>query len=251
MELFNFSTISIGLTAVNANYTSNASNLIVDGVTYLAKMIQRKEISQDFDKNELMITMDANTWPASEFKLVNPIGVIEITIRNIDNVIIFVGRVTSCAFDMTKRTAELTAKSVQVVFKSEIPTRTYSGSCSYELYGDKCAVNAVTYQLQVPTAEVAVDGFTLTHSDFGLKPDGYYAAGWVETEYERGMVLKHEGTVLTLLFPINIALTVLETISVYPGCDKTLNTCDTVFDNVPHFGGFPFVPPVNPVEEEF
>lgn len=251
MELFSFTTISTGLTPITARYTSNASALIVGGISYLPKFIQRKEISQDFGKNELVIRMDANTWPASDFKLVNPIGVIEVIIRNSSDVVIFAGRISSCALDLSKQTAELTVKSIQTIFESEIPARTYSGSCGYELYGNKCGVSLVAFGVVAPVTEITVTGFTLSHSNFALYTDGYFAGGWVETDFERGMVLKHVGADLTLLFPVNLTLTVLDTITVYPGCDKTLSVCETIFDNVPHFGGFPFVPPVNPTMEEF
>ena len=29
---------------------------------------------------------------------------------------------------------------------------------------------------------------------------------------------------------------------ILPGCDRTLATCTSVFNNAVHFGGFPFIP---------
>ena len=37
-----------------------------------------------------------------------------------------------------------------------------------------------------------------------------------------------------------------DAVTLYPGCDHTLTTCDTAFSNSLNYGGFPAIPQKNP-----
>lgn len=50
------------------------------------------------------------------------------------------------------------------------------------------------------------------------------------------------GGAFELVFPMRNTIQVGDTYSVYPGCDKTLETCRDKFDNVINYRGEPFVP---------
>ena len=41
------------------------------------------------------------------------------------------------------------------------------------------------------------------------------------------------------LYPVAIG----DTFRFLPGCDHTTATCQTTFDNLAHYGGFPYIPP--------
>jgi uncharacterized protein/uncharacterized protein DUF2163 len=47
---------------------------------------------------------------------------------------------------------------------------------------------------------------------------------------------------LQLLYPFPFPVAGGDTVKLITGCDKTLNTCENVYDNLIHFGGMPFVP---------
>lgn len=47
---------------------------------------------------------------------------------------------------------------------------------------------------------------------------------------------------ITLLIPMPFDVEAGDTIQITAGCDKTLDTCQTKFDNVEFFRGFPFIP---------
>lgn len=47
---------------------------------------------------------------------------------------------------------------------------------------------------------------------------------------------------IELFLPMPFDIAVNDTFTVFPGCDKLLTTCDTKFDNLDNFGGFPFIP---------
>src|SRR5262245_51278646 len=44
-----------------------------------------------------------------------------------------------------------------------------------------------------------------------------------------------------LLKPWLFPVTVGDTFRLLPGCDHTTNTCNTVFNNLVHYGGFPYI----------
>jgi len=35
-------------------------------------------------------------------------------------------------------------------------------------------------------------------------------------------------------------------VKIYPGCDRVRATCESKFDNLDNFGGFPWIPTKNP-----
>ncbi|MEA2000014.1 MAG: phage BR0599 family protein [Euryarchaeota archaeon] len=251
MEYYEFSLIDTEGNAQFGRYNSGCDIETLNNQGYQPLGIKRNEISFDFDKNELSVTMPMNVWPASEFKLVNPYGVVEITIYNEAEVVIFDGRIKACIFKLDNGTAKLVATSVQEVLDSQVPVKTYSPTCPYEIYGRNCGVSAAEYVDSVTYGGCAVNGNEIHHSDFGLHPDGYYEGGWIETKYERTSVLSHVGGTVTLLYALREALKTTDILKIYPGCDKLLDTCSTKFNNSVVFGGFPWVPEKNPVEEEF
>src|SRR5262249_10650878 len=46
-----------------------------------------------------------------------------------------------------------------------------------------------------------------------------------------------------LLKPWLLPVAVGDTFRLLPGCDHTTGTCQTVFNNLAHYGGFPYIPP--------
>ena len=51
------------------------------------------------------------------------------------------------------------------------------------------------------------------------------------------------GVALTLIYPLPVAPAVGDAFTVYAGCDHTQATCQSRFNNLANFRGFPFVPP--------
>ena len=51
------------------------------------------------------------------------------------------------------------------------------------------------------------------------------------------------GTSLTLLYPLQSVPAAGDSFTVYFGCDHTPGTCQSKFNNLANFRGFPYVPP--------
>lgn len=250
MELYHFSMDYIDGTSKTANYTSSQENHEDGGRVYEAIPIDRGEISFEFDETELSLNMPADYWPAIDFKLVNPYGVITLEVRNEVGSLVFSGRVRGATFEVEKGIAKITVTSVQEVLDSQIPVKVYSPSCPYEIYGSKCGVNKYNYLLDTTVSGSTISGKTITNTEFSAFPNGYFAGGWTETEQERVTIVSHIGNTITLMYDFK-ATVGDDTLRVFPGCDKLLATCANRFSNISKFGGFPWVPLTNPVTEEF
>jgi uncharacterized phage protein (TIGR02218 family) len=92
-----------------------------------------------------------------------------------------------------------------------------------------------------------ISGLVLSVDALADKP---YAGGFVEWvdgdgNAERRFIRDFSGTDLTLTQPFQ-GIAVDDEVTVSPGCDHTMATCDEVYDNLPNYGGFPFIPQKNP-----
>jgi uncharacterized phage protein (TIGR02218 family) len=115
------------------------------------------------------------------------------------------------------------------------------------LYGTACQASAVVHR--VPGTVALVTGVVLSVPAAAGFPAGHFAGGfatWAANGLtEKRMIIVHTGDAITLS-AVPPGLAVGDTISLYPGCDRTLATCDTKFGNSANFGGFPFIPTKNP-----
>ena len=99
-----------------------------------------------------------------------------------------------------------------------------------------------------------VDDEILSHGADNVTVNGtpvedttFYARG--ELEITGGDNIGHRrpiynvvGGTFTVFWPFPYAISAGDTYKVYPGCDKTGETCFTRFNNKIHFRGFPFIP---------
>jgi len=98
-----------------------------------------------------------------------------------------------------------------------------------------------------------VTGADLNIAVAGTHPDDYFTGGFLEFYYAEGgyneirMINNHTGTLIEMddVIPTLVAG---DTVRIYPGCDHSLATCDAKFSNSLNYGGFPFVPLINPFD---
>ncbi len=103
--------------------------------------------------------------------------------------------------------------------------------------------NAASFSLAAATADQnsLVTGFVpdpTTLYDNGT----IIGVSGLNTGFHRTIGGMHGGTAFFLkpwIFPVAIG----DQFRLLPGCDHTVATCDGVFNNIIHYGGFPFIPP--------
>jgi uncharacterized phage protein (TIGR02218 family) len=158
-------------------------------------------------------------------------------------VTLFKGRLGTV--DQIGRTsAKLTVNSDLVLLDIDMPRNIYQPTCLHTLYDSGCA---------------------LIKNAFGS--NGVVGAGstasvilWsaADPKYQQGSILFTSGvnagvtanvngavasTSLTLGYPLQSPPAAGDTFTVYQGCDHTPGTCQSKFNNLTNFRGFPYVPP--------
>jgi len=241
-------------------FTSDESDVTVDGYTYAAEAIRRGNPSQSQESRDDIFEVRV---PRDNAFALLYIGVVPgqqatLTIRRLQRdespvfdttPVFFKGFVQSVRFP-DGGDAVIGAKSIEAMASRIIPRYTYQGQCNHVLYDNDCGVNQDSFK-HIGTV-TAVSGNTITVSGASGFANGYFNAGYVKpsTLDDFRMVLDHTGDVLTLLLPFPGSLVGID-VSAFAGCDHMIDGhCDTRYNNVIEFGGFAFVPEKNPFETE-
>ena len=128
---------------------------------------------------------------------------------------------------------------------ADIPNVYYQTPCNHVLYDWKCKVPRADYT--VPTIVSTTKGRKLLVSDVGGKPDDFFKAGeLLLATGERRAIVSQIGTLIEINYPFSIVRTnaVAELVA---GCNLGYDSdCENKFNNQRNFGGFPFIPAINP-----
>jgi len=171
-----------------------------------------------------------NSW--SEQDRSNPIG----------TVLLFKGRVGTV--DQIGRTsAKITVNSDLVLLDIQMPRRLYAPACPHVLYDAGCGLNKASF-----TDNGAVGAGSTNAVINWSGANANFAQGrliWTSGVNDGiSCAVKSASTgALTLSYPLDTAPSVGDTFTVAYGCDHTAATCQSKFNNLANFRGFPHVPP--------
>lgn len=238
--------------------TSAEDDVEVASVTYTAIEISRTSIIvSPQERNEaITISLPASHEFAQMFIDIVPGQIATIIIKRIhrtdtgeETIVIWYGRVESISFTNNGYTAEMTVKTLSMNMNSQIPRRTFQSLCNYVLYDTDCAIATSAHRFQgditnVTGNTVKIDGITAAKGD-GWSTGGFISYGGTDFRF----IVKHDTgdlglDVLELLMPFSEDM-LNKTVDVYAGCDHSIETCKSKFDNVARFGGCPWVPVKN------
>lgn len=157
-------------------------------------------------------------------------------------VVLFSGRVSDTTTDSL--TAKVVVRSFMELLNTPLPRNLYQPPCGYSLYDTGCGVSRAAFAVNTSVSS----GSTRQILNCALSTAaGYFDIG--ELVFTGGhnlgvtrTVKTYAPGVVTLAYPLPKAVTVGDTFTIYPGCDKRLITCDTKFSNVARFRATPFVP---------
>ena len=152
------------------------------------------------------------------------------------------------------------ASSVKLVFESVLTSfrryglrMKYQRSCPHVLYGRGCNLDKADFAVSATVVSFSDNLVVVETADTWNPP--YFIAGMLETASGLMRFIVGQGNpggsipnihfTLTLFRPIP-GMTNGDPITIYPGCDRSKETCDTVFDNLVNNGSFPFIPLINP-----
>lgn len=160
----------------------------------------------------------------------------------VGTIIRFYGRVSDVRSGRTQ--TSFTIKSVLELLNAPMPRNLYQSVCLHTLYDTGCAVAKAGYTV---TGAVTGTPTTTTVGSALAQASGYFDQGVLTFTSGACSGLKRtvksfaSGT-FTFALPLPSPPSAGDTFSVFPGCDKTLSTCQAKFSNQTRFRGFPYIP---------
>jgi hypothetical protein len=160
-------------------------------------------------------------------------------------VIWFYGRVADAEIGRSK--IDIKVKSLMnLLALQQMPRRLYQAACGH-VFGDAmCGFD----RSSLAATATALTGSTQAQLVTALAPSP-------ATLYDQGTVIgviganagatrtvkQLVGGTVYLLKPFLYPVATGDSFELLPGCDHTTATCQTVFNNLAHYGGFPYIPP--------
>lgn len=243
--------------------TSADSSEVYNGETYVPVTIGRSEAESknELSRANLQITVDLDNAMGRRW-LKNILDeVVSLTLFSKDGADVAVtwkGRLSSVKPEETAIT--LVFESIFTSLRRPGLRAKYQRSCPHVLYRRGCNLDKDDFA--VSSAITAVSGATVTATAAALQPDGWYNGGMIQgPDGALRFVLAHVGSTLTLIRSLDSVTEGFANsgygngyglfygglaVNIYPGCDRTKETCSGKFNNLLNMGGFPFIPLKNP-----
>jgi hypothetical protein len=255
VELFKFDG-----TFVTYYYTSGPRPIVYDDgdttgpQTYVPIAIERTEVkggTQDDDGLDITVSLPATETLVQDYGFgVSPPD-LKLTIYRMEpseTVTYWIGPVTNINVDQSDNgRASIKCPSVLgAALVGNVPDIYYQTPCNHTLYDGRCKVDYAANSAVVTIASISADGKTIGVNTIGALGGKLIGGELALGTGEVRMITAQVGTALTVNFPFaSIALGGAATIAA--GCDYAyLGDCKSKFNNQINFGGFVFIPPINP-----
>lgn len=241
-------------------YNSRSKPITYNGNVFLPYPIERGSVaaSPEEARNSLSIISSSEFPPAQMFSQSPPTTSVIVNLFNwailedgTESVsLLWSGRAMACSWKDEADEVEIQCEPLNISLGRNALYRRYSKNCPYALYDqDSCKVSKAAYKYT--TTVSAIDGLSVTLA--GVNPAHNYAGGFMEwnagTHVEtRFIEFAVQGNPIITLMTPGGSLSVGQSVDIYPGCDRTPTTCNTVFSNILNFGGWPYMKATNPFD---
>lgn len=141
---------------------------------------------------------------------------------------------------------QLEVKSIAQRLNVEYPLRKYYPTCPYTLYSVGCGLNINNFMSYGTITGIAAD-YYLFNTNVSL-PDGYLENGGIEftsgvlTGVSAPIKYSKSNGQITLLIPCSVSPAAGDTFRAYPGCNKTVQICESKFNNRSRNRSTPYIP---------
>lgn len=234
-------------------WTTNPVAVTYNSLTYEPLEISREAIqfSSDTRAESLKITLPASTALVRKYINSVPGQRATLTITRVHRndgsnqlVQLFKGLAQTVGFDQNGLLANIAVVPITAELANSIPRFVFSGVCNHVLYDNACTVAQSLFRHQNQVTGVAGD--TITVQGLSVKGNGWATGGYIALPSgDFRQILDHTGDTIRVLLPFPSSPLGL-TVEVFAGCDHSINTCSSKFNNVGNFGGFAWVPLRNP-----
>ncbi len=207
----------------------------------------------DAQADTLNITVPAQTDIAQMYRVNAPGQSISVTVFDLhygDNgfLVVWMGVVAGVKFKSTV-TAEIQCQTLNITLERTGLRKTWSRTCAHSLYDNACRAQRSDYR--VDSIIDRKDGVSIGVAAAQGQADGYYSGGYVEWTGPYGLEQRGiELHVKDLLYIYEGAseLEPGQSVAIYPGCDRTMDTCQSKFSNILNYGGCPHMPGKSPFD---
>jgi uncharacterized phage protein (TIGR02218 family) len=240
-------TLAMGSTIYRMH--DSVESVITDsGDDFIRTQIKRGSISTGQEYLEL--TLPGSHPFSLKFATIAPGQTASLTIQSFhradpsDVRVIYKGVVRSVAFTQAMSHSALSLIPINEAFNKEIPERTFQSACNNVLFDPDCKVSAGSFT-HVGAVSALVSNIVTINGLLAAKGDAWSTGGYISygvLDYR--LVLAQSGDDCTLVLPFHEEV-LGKDVSVYAGCDHTIETCLAKFFNDINFGGCPYVPTKN------
>ncbi len=233
-------------------FTSNDETITYLSQDYLPIQIQRGKVesNSEMERSPIKIKIQRDADLLDNFISFPPTEIITLIIFRYhandtptpEVVVVWRGRVLSAEFKNNE--ASLDCEPVFTSLKRPGLRRKYSAQCPHIHYGAECALDPFAFD--VTTNLTVVAGAVVTAPGFAIAA-GRFSGGYLQFDNREFRTIIDDDGVgnLTLANALD-ELEVGSLVSVFPGCAHNLDDCVNKFSNVENYGGFPYVPRLNP-----
>ena len=234
-------------------YTSVEQQTSFGGYTWFPRNITRSDPEQasDEQRQQLEISMPSDDEVTSRFIGIVPGQLMTLSVYRFHQgdpevYLLWTGKITGAAYTENGAKCTLRGVTTEGAFSRPIPHFKYQSLCNHILYDGNCQVNKESFKFSaVVTAtsgnQVTIPGISVLGADWAV--GGYISSA--DTDFR--LIVGQNGDILTMMLPFH-SNPVGVTVDVYAGCDHTLATCNTKFNNRLNYGGYPYVPTKNPFD---
>lgn len=235
-------------------YTTNEVAVSFNSETFEPLSMQRSKISLTTErgKNDITVTVPRDCAVATIFSVAPPTQAMSLTLfRTHRDLIagakpIWIGRVVNAKWN-EDQTAELLCESFYTSMGRMGLRRGYGRQCPHTLFDTECQLEREDYYFT--SAASGISRLSMTVAGADAFSDGYFNGGVVAWQsdstgvIERRMISKHVGTSITVTHHIT---SIGSDVTLLPGCAHNADDCKNKFNNKVNYGGFLFMPDVNP-----
>ncbi|XAQ48619.1 hypothetical protein [Xanthomonas phage vB_XeuM-YB23] len=236
-------------------FASGAFEVVRDGVVYKPSSISRDRVKQSTDifKNGIKVKFPRDDEFASQFLGFSPEEVTSLTIYrghygdpDQQFVIYWKGRVLSAS--AADSAIDLECEPVYTSIRRPGLRAKFEYGCRHVLYGRGCNVNRESYRHNGTVIGMSQGLNVVVSGVEGNYEDGWFAGGiLVAPDGAARFIVSHTGGTVVLSRPL-ASLAGDQAVRLYPGCNHLKTTCAAKFNNLPNFGGFPWIPTRNPFD---
>lgn len=201
------------------------------------QMIGRAEMSLVFARTNALAQTIRDTLNSIETR---------VTIRSGDEndpdqefVTRFDGRIVATRPNLTA--IDLVCENRFTAFRRKAISAVMQRPCRYALYFGGCGLDREDYYLD--GTATAYTGETITVTEAAAQADDYYSGGLLRYNGREQMIVRHTGSTLRMIGPVDGLATEIASIGtapveIAPGCNRALSDCDLKFGNSINYGGF-------------